>query len=46
MLCNTLEHSEWALADGTGTSRICCVFSDDNGVTWHSETDITALEVR
>lgn len=42
LLYNKMEHSEWALAEGTGTSRICCILSDDNGATWHSETDISA----
>ncbi|MCB9450673.1 MAG: exo-alpha-sialidase [Anaerolineaceae bacterium] len=41
VLYNKLEHSEWALAEGKGSSRICCMFSDDNGASWHGETDIS-----
>jgi sialidase-1 len=41
LLYNKMEHSEWALAAGTGSSRIYCIFSDDNGATWHGETDIS-----
>ncbi len=41
VLFNKIEHSEWELARGIGTSRIYCVYSDDNGVTWRGERDIT-----
>lgn len=42
VLYNKMEHSEWVLAAGRGSSRICCIFSDDNGASWHGETDISA----
>jgi sialidase-1 len=41
LLYNKLENSEWELAEGIGRSRIFRIISDDNGVTWHSERDIT-----
>lgn len=33
--------SEWDLAQGKGTSQVACVFSDDHGITWQGERDIT-----
>lgn len=36
------EHSEWDRARGIGVSRAFCAYSDDNGITWHGERDITA----
>ena len=41
LLYNKMEHSEWELSDGVGVSRIFSIVSDDNGMTWHSETDIS-----
>jgi sialidase-1 len=38
---NKNEYSEWDIVQGLGISRVCAVFSDDNGRTWHDETDIT-----
>ncbi len=42
VLYNKAEHNEWELAQGEGISRICCIISDDDGQTWHDETDVTA----
>lgn len=41
VLYNKLEQSEFELVEGNGISRIFCIFSDDNGKTWHSEKDIS-----
>ncbi len=41
VLYNKAEYSEWDITAGTGVIQTYCIFSDDNGVTWHSETDIT-----
>jgi sialidase-1 len=38
---NKNEHSEWDIVRGLGVNRVCAVFSDDHGRTWHRETDIT-----
>ena len=35
------EVSEWRLTDGEGVSRVCCVVSDDHGLTWGEARDIT-----
>jgi len=42
LLYNKLEGSEFEVAESKGTSRIFCIISDDNGVSWHSEKDISA----
>jgi PKD repeat protein len=42
ILYNKLESSEFDIAEGTGSSRIFCIRSDDNGLTWHSEKDISS----
>ena len=41
VLYNKLETSEFEIAKGNGSSRIFCIWSDDNGITWHSETELT-----
>lgn len=41
VLFNKLEHSEWDISSGIGLSRICCIQSNDNGLTWYHERDIT-----
>lgn len=38
---NKLEVSEWKLTEGEGVSRVCCVYSDDHGLTWSEDRDIT-----
>ena len=38
---NKMEFSEWDIVQGKGLTRVCCVFSDDNGRTWSTEKDIT-----
>ena len=38
---NKKEYSEWDIARGKGVNRTFCIFSDDNGLTWHNEKDIT-----
>jgi sialidase-1 len=35
------EHNEWQLARGEGVSRTFCMVSDDHGLTWSEERDIT-----
>ena len=42
VLYNKAEVSEWLLARGQGRSRICRVISDDHGLTWGDDTDISA----
>lgn len=42
VLYNKLENSEFEIAKGIGQSRLFCMYSDDHGVTWHDEKDITA----
>ncbi|MAU09656.1 MAG: hypothetical protein CL607_07535 [Anaerolineaceae bacterium] len=41
VLYNKLASSEWDLAEGKGASRCGYSVSDDHGVSWHSDTDIT-----
>lgn len=38
---NANEYSEWDVTAGIGLIRTHVIFSDDNGATWHGETDIT-----
>lgn len=42
MLYNKMEHSEWDLSAGQGSSRIFCIESDDHGQSWVRERDISA----
>jgi hypothetical protein len=42
VLFNKAEYSEWDLANGIGTSRCCRIISDDHGLTWQNEIDITS----
>ncbi len=37
------EFNEWEIADGKGVVRCYCIRSDDHGVTWHDEVDITSM---
>lgn len=42
VLFNKAAVSEWLLAKGQGHSRICQVTSDDHGLTWSDDSDISA----
>ncbi len=38
---NKMEVSEWDVVRGQGLVRVCCVTSDDHGLTWSAARDIT-----
>ena len=41
LVYNKSEYNEWQIAGGKGVCRCCCIYSDDNGVTWGEEIDLT-----
>ncbi len=41
LLYKQLPCSEWALVQGEGVARTVCVVSDDHGVSWRDEREIT-----
>lgn len=43
LVYNKVEFNEWQFAEGKGLSRCFCLYSDDHGLTWHDEKDITMM---
>ena len=43
LVYNKSEYNEWQIADGKGVCRCSCIFSDDHGVTWGEEIDLTPM---
>ncbi|MCP4166335.1 MAG: hypothetical protein GY759_10630 [Chloroflexi bacterium] len=41
LVFNKMEHSEWEIVSGKGMFRVFCLFSDDLGMSWYGEKDIT-----
>jgi hypothetical protein len=43
LVYNKSEYNEWQIAEGKGVCRCCCIYSDDHGVTWGEEIDLTPM---